>query len=288
MRKFEILFDRAEQSKIEHPGYAPYGTLGFPRAYSHRPWIFANFVQSIDGITSFKGRHATGGDISRSPEDAWLMQLLRAHAGALIMGLGTLLEETRALPQINAGRGSLYRVEDTTLRELRHKLGLGREKIVFVTAAAWIDPALFRVFDGDEVDAFILTGTLGAERLAGKRVNVLVAADSTGGVDLEKGVRLIRSQLGVQHLLCEGGPTLYGNMSRAGLIDEKFLTISPVEIGLMIPAEQEPAQAELSHPPRQRPTTFTTIGFTAENAPWWQWMSCRRVEDHEFNRYRRT
>ena len=287
MRKFDILFDRAEPSQIEHPAYAPYGPLGFPPAHPDRPWIFANFVQSIDGIASFKGKHATGGDISRSQEDGWLMQLLRAHAGALIMGLGTLLEETRTMPHLNEGRGSLYCVADPELRELRHKLGLGREKIIFVTASARIDPALFRVFDGDVVDAFILTGSLGAERLAGKGVNILTG-DSTGRVDLEKAMRLIRSELGVQHLLCEGGPTLYGNMSHAGLIDEKFVTISPIEIGVMIPPEQEPAQLELSHPPRQRPTTFTAIGFTTENAPWWDWMSCRRVENHEFNRYRRT
>ncbi|HJT53993.1 MAG TPA: dihydrofolate reductase family protein [Candidatus Angelobacter sp.] len=286
MRKFDILFDRAEPSQIEHPAYAPYGPLGFPPAHPDRPWIFANFVQSIDGIASFKGKHATGGDISRSQEDGWLMQLLRAHAGALIMGLGTLLEETRTMPHLNEGRGSLYRVADPELRELRQKLGLGREKIIFVTASARIDPALFRVFDGDVVDAFILTGSLGAERLAGKGVNILMA-DSSGRVDLEKAMRLIRSELGVQHLLCEGGPTLYGNMSHAGLIDEKFVTISPVEIGLMIPPEQEPAQLELSHPPRQRPTTFTATGFTTENSPWWEWMSCRRVENHEFNRYRR-
>jgi riboflavin biosynthesis pyrimidine reductase len=288
MRKFEILFDQAEPSQLEHPAYAPYGPLGFPPAHSHRPWTFANFVQSIDGVASFKGKHATGGDISRSFEDGWLMQLLRAHAGALIMGVGTLLEETRTLPQLNEGRGPLYRVEDAELRELRQKLGLGREKIIFVTASAWIDPALFRVFDGDLVDAFILTGSRGAERLAGKRVNVLVAADEGGGVNLEEGMRLIRSQLDVQHLVCEGGPTLYGNMSRRGFIDEKFLTISPVEIGLVIPPEQEPAQSELSHPPQQRPTTFMAPGFIAENAPWWRWMSSRRVGDHEFNRYRRT
>ena len=288
MRKFEILFDQVEPSQIEHPAYIPYGSLGFPPAHPHRPWIFANFVQSIDGIASFKGKHAVGGDISRSPEDGWLMQLLRAHAGALIMGVGTLLEETRTMPQLNEGRGSLYRVEDAELCELRQKLGLGREKIIFVTASAWIDPSLFRVFDGDLVDAFILTGSQGAERLASKQVNVLIAADGSGGVDLEKGMRMIRSQLNVEHLLCEGGPTLYGNMSRRGLIDEKFLTVSPVEIGLVIPPEQEPAQSELSHPPRQRPTTFMAPGFTAENAPWWRWVSSRRVGDHEFNRYRRT
>lgn len=287
MHDFEILFDHAEPSVIADAAYAPYGNLGFPGPHASRPWTYANFVQSIDGIASFKGKHATGGDISRSKEDAWLMQLLRAHADAIIMGVGTLLEETRTLPHLNNGRGPTYKVEDASLRLLRSALGRGREKVIFVTASAWIDPSLFRVFDGDEVDALILTGAQGAERLAGKPVKVLVATDKAGGVDLNQGMGLLRSELGINYLLCEGGPTLYGNMSRSGLIDEKFLTISPVEIGLMVPPEQEPAQSEVAHPPRQRPTTFTVPGFTIENAPWWRWISCRRVEDHEFNRYRR-
>lgn len=287
MRKFEILFDRAEPSPVSDPAYELYGNLGFPEPPVDRPWTCANFVQSIDGIASFKGKHATGGDISRSEEDAWLMQLLRAHADALIMGVGTLLEETRTLPHLNEGRGSVYRVEDAGLRQLRRKLGRAREKVIFVTASAWIDPSLFRVFDGDEVDAYILTTATGASRLSGKKVSLLVVNDAEGGIDLKHAMQILRSELGINYLLCEGGPTLYGNMSRAGLIDEKFLTISPVEIGLIIPAEQEPSQSEKSHPPRQRPTTFTAPGFTPENAPWWRWMSCRRVGDHDFKRYRR-
>ena len=287
MRDFEILFDHAEPSLIADPAYAPYGNLGFPAPHAGRPWTYANFVQSIDGIASFKGKHAAGGDISRSPEDGWLMQLLRAHADAVIMGIGTLLEETRTLSHLNDGRGPTYRVEEAGLRELRRRLGRGREKVIFVTASAWIDPAQFRVFDGEEVDAFILTTGAGAERLAGKQVNLLVAPDGAGGVDLAAGMRLLRSQLGISYLLCEGGPTLYGNLSRAALVDEKFLTIAPVEIGLVIPPEQKPAESEKSQPPRQRPTTFTATGFTMENAPWWRWMSCRRSGDHEFNRYRR-
>jgi len=287
MRNFEILFDQAEPSAIVDPAYGRYGNLGFPPSHAQRPWTFANFVQSIDGIASFKGKHATGGDISRSQEDGWLMQLLRAHADAIIMGIGTLLEETKTLPQVNEGRGPLYRIEDPALCELRSRLGRGRERIIFITGSAWIDPALFRVFDGDEVDALILTGASGAERLAGKRVTVMVASGPAGGVDLEGAMRLLHAELGIRHLLCEGGPTLYGNMSRAGLIDEKFLTISPLEIGLFVPPEQEPSAAEASHPPRHRPTTFTSPGFTDENAPLWGWMSSRRVGDHEFNRYRR-
>ena len=100
-------------------------------------------------------------------------------------------------------------------------------------------------------------------------------------------MRVLRQEHGIEYLLCEGGPTLYGYMSRAGLIDEKFLTISPVEIGLLIPPEQEPSEAEKKNPPKERPTTFMAPGFIKENAPWWQWISCRRIGDHQFNRYRR-
>jgi riboflavin biosynthesis pyrimidine reductase len=291
MRDFEILFDQAEPSPVSHPAYRRYGNLGFPTPHAERPWTFANFVQSIDGIASFRGKHATGGDIARSPEDKWLMHLLRAHADAIIMGIGTLLEETRGLAALNQGRGPVYRVEEPEVQELRRKLGRTSEKVVFVTASASLDPSLFRIFDvgpdAGGVDAYILTNASGAARLQSRRLKVLVAGEAGGPVDLAKALTLLRAELGVEYLLCEGGPTLYGNMSRAGLVDEKFLTISPLEIGLKIPPEQEPAEREMSDPPRERPTTFTAPGLTFETAPWWRWMSCRRVGDHEFNRYRR-
>src|SRR5215470_14748786 len=117
MRNFQVLFDDAEPSLIEHAGYAPYGKLGFPAPPPGRPWTFANFVQSIDGIASFKGSHSAGGDISQSAEDRWLMGLLRAHADAILMGINTLVEETRSWPQLNHGRGPVYRIEDELLRD---------------------------------------------------------------------------------------------------------------------------------------------------------------------------
>src|SRR5690348_5089226 len=111
MRDFEILFDQAEASPITDPAYAPYGNLGFPSAHRDRPWVYANFVQSIDGIASFLGKHLTGGDISHSEEDKRLMDLLRSHSDAIIMGTNTLMEETRAAPDLNQGRGPVYRVQ---------------------------------------------------------------------------------------------------------------------------------------------------------------------------------
>src|SRR5436309_15606050 len=72
VQDFEILFDYGEASPMDDAAYQPYGKLGFPPAPAERPWICSNFVQSLDGMASFKGRHATGGDISQSPEDRWL------------------------------------------------------------------------------------------------------------------------------------------------------------------------------------------------------------------------
>lgn len=286
MRNFEILFDAAEPSISTDPAYRRYGNLGFPPAPGERPWIYSNFVQSLDGIVSFKGRHATGGDISQLAEDRWLMDLLRAHSDGVLLGIGTLIEETQLL----ANRGPVYSVEDSELRQLRGKLDRGREKNIFVTGAANLNLSDYRVFDPGPLETFLITTKMGARRLAEKsshpHVQVIVAGESTF-VDLAEAMRMLRRQHGIERLLCEGGPTLYGYMSRAGLVDEKFITVSPVEIGLFIPAEQEPSPAERSHPPKQRPTSFMAPGFLKENAPWWRWMSSRRIADHEFQRYRR-
>jgi riboflavin biosynthesis pyrimidine reductase len=288
VRNFQILFDDAEPSLAENPAFAPYGKLGFLPAHTERPWTYANFVQSIDGIASFKGPHAAGSDISQSAEDRWLMDLLRAHADAIITGVHTLVEETLSAPKLNEGRGPVYRIEDESLRDLRAKLGRKREKVIFVTASGSIDPRAYRVFDGDQMDALILTTQAGAARLQGRiGQERLIISGQDKTIDLPEALRMLRKQMGVENLLCEGGPTLYGSMARAGLIDEKFVTTSPIEIGLLAPPEQDITPAGTGTQLNIRPTTFMFPGFTKETAPWWRWMSCRRVGDHQFNRYRR-
>src|SRR3954470_12142677 len=291
VRNFEILFDQAEssnrQAQYEDPAYEHYGRLAFPALPPHRPWIYSNFVQSLDGIASFKGRHATGGDISQLLEDRWLMDFLRAHSDAVLLGINTLVEETQLL----GNRGPVYAIEDPALGRLRDKLGRTSQKNVFVTGAAALNLSDYRVFDPGPVETFIITTTIGARRLAEKSshpyVKVIVSGEGDF-VDLASAMRALRQHHGIERLLCEGGPTLYGYMSRAGLIDEKFITISPLEIGLFVPPEQEPADAERNNPLKERPTTFMAPGFIKENAPWWQWLSCRRIGDHQFNGYRRN
>ncbi len=286
MRNFEILFDHAERPNSGEPAYERYGPFGLPPAPAERPWIYSNFVQSLDGIASFQGRHASGADISQLPEDHWLMDFLRAHSDAILLGINTLIEETQLL----GNRGPDYSIADPELRTLRAKLGHEKEKHVFVTGAAYLNLSDYRIFDPGPAEAYIVTTKLGARRLAEKNthphVKVIVAGEEIF-VDLAHAMQVLRQEHGIERLLCEGGPTLYGYLSKAGLVDEKFVTISPMEIGLIIPAEQPPTEWEKNNPPKQRPTTFMAPGFVKENAPWWRWMSCRRVGDHEFNRYRR-
>ncbi len=134
----------------------------------------------------------------------------------------------------------------------------------------------------------MLTTKSGAVRLQGRIAQErLIIAGQDKTIDLPAAMLMMREEMGVEHLLCEGGPTLYGSMARAGLMDEKFVTVSPIEIGLLVPPEQDITPAGTGTQLNVRPTTFMFPGFTAENAPWWRWMSCRRVGDHQFNRYRR-
>ncbi len=286
MHDFEVLFDCSEPSALSDPAYAPYGHLGFPEPWPERPWICANFVQSLDGIASLNGRHAAGADISQSQEDRWLMDLLRVHADGVLLGINTLIEETN----LRGDRGPVFRIMDSGLRELRQRLGLAQEKNIFVTGSAALDFSRYRVFDGNLVEVTVITTKTGAARLAERKshphVRVLVAGEDKF-VDLPAAMAALRKDWGIRRLLCEGGPTLYGYMARAGMIDEKFVTVSPVEVGQIIPSEQEPSDAEKANPPRLRPTTFEAPGFTKEEAPWWTWLSCRRVGDHQFSRYRR-
>jgi riboflavin biosynthesis pyrimidine reductase len=285
---FDVLFDHAEPSAIDDPAYSPYGNLGFPAAPADRPWIYTNFVQSLDGITTLLGKSASGGEISQSREDRWLMDLLRAHADGLLMGMNTLREEQRARgPE---SRGIVFRVVEPALQEVRRKLGKDRERNIFVTSAADLDLSKHKVFDGDVVDAAVLTSPSGAERLRAQGTHshvAIIAAGEKEHFDLPQAISKLREELGVQHLLCEGGPTLYGSLARADLVDEKFMTISPYEVGQLVPPEQERLETERATAALLRPTVFGGVGFTREKMTRWHWMSARKAGDHQFNRYRR-
>jgi len=279
MRDFEILFDTQEDSgEGSVPAEAArYGPLGFPAPPAGRPWIYANFVQSVDGIVSLLGEEAGGSDIAGLPEDRWLMDLLRVHADAVMVGMGTLRAEKRM--QRPGPRGPVFRIVDPELQRLRARAGRARERNVLVSARGNFRLDDFAVFDGTHVNASIVTTPQGAARLkdqvAAHPAVDLISVDGAGdGVDLDQAVAALHQRYGIHYLLCEGGPMLYSRLLAAGLVDEMFLTVSPLTVG---------AQGREGH----RPTLLPEASFSRENAVRWRWLSCRKVADHQFHRFRR-
>ena len=287
MRDFEILFDRGERSELSDPAYAPYGKLGFPAHPPDRPWIYANFVQTMDGIVSLLGATPGASDIAQSPEDRWLMDLLRAHADAVLLGLGTLKTETelgRPGP-----RGPVFRIVDPGLRELRERLHRGRERNVFVSASSDIHFDAYAAFDGKQADPILLTTPDAASKLAPQlrerpQIQVIVCGDGRT-VDLPQAMHILRTELNIRNLLCEGGPALYSNMLRDGLIDELFLTVSPIQVGQHVPHSEVADSATMAIP--IRPTLLAAGAYSKDDAVRWEWLSCRKVGDHQFHRFRR-
>src|SRR5208283_6018056 len=184
----------------------------------------------------------------------------------------------------------VFQVANPRLLKLRDKLGKSRQRNMFVTRAVNLDLSRWKVFDGEAVEAAIVTSPAGAERLRAQKTHshvAIIQAGTGASIDLKSAVRELRQQLGIKYLLCEGGPTLYGALARADLVDEKFLTVSPVEVGQVVPPEQERLPAEQDISPLLRPTVFGGPGFTRESITHWTWLSCRKAGDHQFNRYRR-
>ena len=75
------------------------------------------------------------------------MDLLRAHADGILMGMNTLREEQRLRGPDS--RGIVFRVVEPALQELRRKLGKGRERNIFVTSAADLELSRHKAFDGE-------------------------------------------------------------------------------------------------------------------------------------------
>ena len=243
-----------------------YGPFGFPEPRDpHRPYISSNFVMGLDGRASFrelKGR-AGGRDVSRSGEDRWLMDFLRAHHDGQLIGAATLREE-----QGPDGRGEDYAIDDEQLRVYRENtLNLAKQKIIILTGSGDIDVTL-RVFESPRVEPWILTTTEGEKslrsqlKMVGREESINIISSGAGAeVDLVVAAQHLRQGHGIRTLLCEGGPTLYGDLLERKLIDEEFRTISLQVLG------------ETTKPGIDRPTTYGNVSYTPETAPWSRFIS---------------
>jgi riboflavin biosynthesis pyrimidine reductase len=257
-----------------------YGPFGFPSsADARRPYISSNFVMGLDGRASFRELEdrAEGNIVSRSREDRWLMDFLRAHHDAQLIGASTLREELN--PE---GQGWDYGIDDEELRIYRQDtLRLSRQKVLVLSGSGNIDLTL-RLFSSPRVEAWIITAREGQEhlrsqlkRLGRKETITILSVGKGTQVDLVATVQLLRQKHGIRTLLCEGGPTLYGEFLKHQLIDEDFRTMSFQILG------------ESTKPGIDRPTAYGHLRYTPGTAPWFRLISLHyALPHHAFFRLR--
>lgn len=187
-----------------------------------RESVYANFVETIDGVVAIPDVEQSNALVADgSDDDKQLMGLLRAFADAVLIGSGTL----RASPKGRWRPDGVYPAAKDAFAELRAQLGKReRATVAVVTTGVSLDTA-HPVLD----EAVVLTTDAGAA-LLGDTVPHVVVVNDGGWVDLRAAVAWLRGQ-GHAQILAEAGPTTFGELVGAELVDELFLTVSPVLAG---------------------------------------------------------
>ena len=191
-----------------------------------RPRLIANFVSTIDGVVAIPSLPRSSQLIADGDDDdRFVMALLRAVSDAIVIGSGTL----HASPNSLWTPSRPYPAAEASFADLRRRLKLSESPdLVVLTGSGDLDashPAL-------ESGALVLTTDGGASKLRG-RLPAACSVVSTGPgavVDLKRAVKLLHDW-GRQRILTEAGPRIFGSLVQAQLVDELFLTISPLLAG---------------------------------------------------------
>ena len=176
-----------------------------------------NFITSLDGATTIDGRSGGLG----TPGDLRIFRVLRALADAVLVGAGTA-----------AAEGYHAVAADSPVGWIRTSIGRPPTlPIAVVSRRASLDPAGGLVAGAPSPTILVTCGAADPDRraaLADAGVTVLVCGDDD--VDLATAVDRL-AELGHEHVLCEGGATLFRAALTAGVVDELDLSIAPALVG---------------------------------------------------------
>ena len=223
-------------------------------------------MTSIDGVASLGDGKSAGSVISgKNGADRFLMGLLRACADCVLIGGGTLA----ATPGHHWTPGHVAPRFAESFAALRRALGRAPEpRLVVMTAHGTIDVAHPAVRGG----ATVVTSDAGAKRLAGSVPEgcEVVAAGSGEDVDVPRAFDALRGR-GFRVILTEGGPSIMGHLLKAQVLDEMFVTVSPVLAG----RDKE----------EERLGMVEGVELLPKAGVWSRLLSARRHGDYLFLRY---
>jgi riboflavin biosynthesis pyrimidine reductase len=224
LEPLELLYEVESLPEVELPAELHRlhtGDLGF-----EEPRFYANFVSTLDGVVAIPGIPSSNDLIAAdSDADRFLMGLLRAFADVVLIAAGVL----RASPGGTWRPERIYPPATNGYAELRRKLGMpAAPEVAILTGSGSIDPAHPVLASG----ALVLTSETGAARLDGRlpHASTVVKLGSSTAVDPLLVVRALHDR-GHLRILSEAGPHAFGSFLGAGVVDELFLTTSPLLVG---------------------------------------------------------
>ena len=193
------------QSELE--AYRP-----FEQSLEDRPWVAANMISTLDGRAAISGRSKELG----SEADTEQLLGLRTRFDAVMIGGGTMRSE-------RYGR-IISRPE---YRESREREGLDPDALAVIVSGELDLPWDAPLFTNGNGRVLIFTRKHSTPET--ETPVELVTMD--GLIDSADVLSHLRRKEGVRAVLCEGGPTLFGQLVARDLIDDFFLTITPVVTG---------------------------------------------------------
>jgi riboflavin biosynthesis pyrimidine reductase len=216
-------------------------------------WVLSNMVIGLDGTAAVNGKV---GALS-TPRDAELFRRLRALADVVLVGAETVRRE----------RYGPVRLADD-LAAARRQRGQSDPVLAVVSSSLDLDPGLPLFANADTARRpLVLTGAASDPSLLADVSEVLVVGDER--VDLYAALaELARRSLPI--VLCEGGPTLLGELITADLLDEYCLTVAPLIGGDPLPAVDTSGLAmlrrfRLAHVAEEDDTLF--LRYVREESP---------------------
>lgn len=191
------------------------GDLGF-----RTPIVYANFVQTLDGITAFGDDTPPSAISAKSEADRFVMGLLRACASAIVVGSGTVRVALHHLWTPD----HIFPPMAEEYRRLRVALGLPDvPKLVILTRTGNLKPTAAAL----EAGALVVTTTAGAEKLRPRLPKATtIRTVMSGRIEPAEVLEILRRD-GHETILTEGGPHILGSFLRKDLLEELFLTLSP-------------------------------------------------------------
>jgi riboflavin biosynthesis pyrimidine reductase len=179
------------------------------QATADRPYTIANMIESVDGRGSFDGRSSALGDDG----DKQVFRALRSVCDVVLAGTGTLATE-------HYGR----LVRDADVQAARQRGGLAPQPLLCtITRSGHIPPGIPLLADPD-ARMVIYSGA--AVDLGDAAASVQVILVDPSRLSVAFALHDLRSRLQARVVLCEGGPTVLGQLIGDRTIDELFLTFA--------------------------------------------------------------